>query len=681
MSRTRTILLAAATAVLLGAGLPPAGAGPGQQGLSARPLDWIRFPDPVVLRPSNVVRDSACSPTGPSCFAVGYGFDDRRSQTPSIQRWDGTAWHLETLAARDSEGLRVIDCGTESDCVALEAPLFDGGHERRLAVRSVEGWRWVPYEVEDDLVEYTSVSCSAPSHCVLSGGGRAAALYDGVGVRPLPPAPDTLYSLSCPTTAYCVGATATAFAEWDGARWSTTAATESDVLGELDCWAAESCLALTDDGPAASYERLPASGWRRAAPPPGREVFDELGIGDAPNLDCVAGGVCHLVRAFGPSEQPQLRLVTWRQGVWDSATVPQPDGVVPSFACRPDECVFFVVHLASKARLTTASAVHGYGTEWVERSVPSSVGVLPETTPHELTCPARDWCLALGAMTDVSDENFLVRWDGTRWIEVPTTIGEQRDLDCWLPDHCVVVGAEAGHPRAAVLRAGSWRSLPALSPRWLSRGRFTAVSCDSARCLYAGTYRASDGAGTGIFVARRAKGHWRAERIGPLVSGDRAFTGRPSLDCPSRRRCVGVVSARLPGERSITSFELLLDDRDWRLTSLGKGFSLYEIDCADVEHCVAGGDEKRPALAMARSADGTWRRIATRTRNAAFYSISCPTTQDCYLAAYGTRVHHVTRVGNGWRARPVGPRQTTDISCAGPRWCLTFNFNTTWLGH
>ncbi|MFC7362095.1 hypothetical protein [Nocardioides astragali] len=689
MSRTRTLLVAVACTTLLGGGLGPAGAtgtagatGPAGHGERAqRPLAWTRTSDPIVLRPNTVIREIGCSPTGSACVAVGHRHDESRAQVPAVQRWDGSAWQAEALVPAASEGLVEVDCSTPLDCVALEAPQWNGGLTRRMAVRSAPGWRWLDFQVADESMELTSVSCASPVSCVLTGPGRGVVVFDGTTVRSLPRTPVEVSTLSCPSAAYCAAVSQGAFVEWDGTTWTTSALEGTGSLTDVDCWAEQRCLAIADgDGGTSSYVRSPGSTWRQDTAPGGRSTsFDESGLG-APGLECEGTGECHLLRSFGPRRAPELRLLSWNAGLWASHTPPDPDGVVVALGCRTGECVLVDLIVTSPGQpAVLTSALHGYGTQWARHTMANPLGVPPQTYPHEAACPARDWCLVLGASGDVGQ--YVVRGDGAGWQEVPAALEDQRDLDCWRPDACVVVGSDGKRPRSAVLRDGRWRLLPALSPGWLVAGAITGVSCVEAHCVYSGYYRARHDVGTGIFVARRTGGAWRAQRLGPLVRDEGAFTGRPSIDCPTASRCVAVVSMRLADDRNPTSFELVLEDGRWHHAALGKGFSLFELDCADAMHCVAGGEEGRPALVMSRGADGTWRRVAVHTRNAAFYSVSCPTARECYLAGVGSRVRRLTRTQEVWRAGAAAvPRNMTDVACSGPRACLTFNAESTWIG-
>jgi hypothetical protein len=624
------------------------------------------------------MQDVSCSPTGSSCVAVGHRWDEDREPVAAIQRWDGATWQAET-PPEGTEDLVEVDCGTPTDCVALEQPRFEGDLTRRIAARSAAGWRWVDFSVATPGVELTRASCASPTSCVLAGPGRDVALFDGTTVRALPRTPVNVTALSCPSASYCAAVGDAAFVEWDGATWTTTALEDSAVLLDVDCWAAQSCLATTGYDSTTTWVRLPGVPWRPDAAPTGRPYQSEGP--SASSLECTADGACHLLRLVGPRRAQAPELHSWSAGAWVSSRIPETEGSVVALGCRPGECLVMDVVATGLDQPVRTSVLHGYGSQWSRSEMVHPLGVLPITYPLEGACPAPGWCLAIGNIGPLGEsgtESYVVRGDGADWHEMPAALKEQRDLDCWRPGRCVVVGSDGTRPSATQLRNGRWHSLPPMSPSWLATGTITGVGCAGPRCVYSGYYRPRHGAGTGIFVARREAGSWDVRRLGPMIPGEPAFTGRPSVDCPTAGRCVVVISARLAEDRKPTSYEAVLEDGRWSWTTVGRGFSLFELDCADALHCIAGGALGRPGLIMARGPDGMWRRVAVSTRNAAFYSVSCPTARACYAVGTGSRVQQLVRSRAGWQARATGPSDMADIVCTRVRTCIAFNELTAW---
>ena len=684
MSRTRTLLVAVATVALLGGGVPPAGAGPGQE-LSARPLDWNRTADPVVLRPSTVVRDVECPLSGAGCVAVGERRDEAGARQAAVERWDGSAWTAEALPG--GKNLVKVSCATAVDCVALEEPQFAGGSDRRVAVRSSAGWRWIGFTVPDASVEVTSVSCASSTWCLLTGANREVAVIASGAVRWIGRTPVSVSAVACTSATSCAAAGGSAFLDWDGSRWETTALDAAGSVNDIDCWADQRCLATVsdDNGFTTSYARSPGSAWAASGTPAGAPALSDYGQA---GLDCDAGGSCHLLRQVGSPRSPDLILATWAAGTWVSNAVPANDEPATALGCLPGECVAVTVGVTASGTPSHSTALHGAGDQWTSREMVNPLGRIPGYAPHEASCAARDWCLVLGVsgpsgptFGPTALEPYVVRGTGARWKELPPALVDQRDLDCWHPGECVVVGSDGKRPRSVLLTNGRWRPLPALSVPWMADGTITGVSCVEARCAYSGFYEARNDAGTGVFVALRRAGGWQVERLGPLFRGEGRFTGRPSMDCPTVSQCVVVTSMRLRGDKATTTFEATLVGSSWRWARLGGSFSLYEVDCAGVRQCVAGGQEDDgPGLIMARGGDGSWRRVGGSPRNVGYTSVSCPTSDTCQVAGDRKGVQLLTRAGAGWRAQAAGPRRMSDVACSGPRWCLAFNERATWVG-
>lgn len=681
MNRGRFLLTVSVTAILLGGGLPPVAAGPTEQETGQeterRALEWTRTGDPVVLRPSTIARDVGCAPTGAACVIVGQRTDTSGARVPAVQRWDGTAWTAET--APTDAALVDVSCSSVTDCVALEEPQEGAGAGRRLAVRSAAGWRSVGFDAPSEAVQLVSVSCASATWCLLTGGDREVAVFDGTSVRWLARTALAVSALSCTSPTYCAAAAGGAFLEWDGTRWTATALDDTGVVADVDCWADQRCMATAVwQGGAASpstFVRTPQSAWAPAGRVAGRPVFGDAG---ALGADCDSTGTCHLLHLVGPRRRSELVLSTWSAGTWSTYELPRPDGTLSALACRPGECVVAVVHSNDYVGWTHSSVLHGLGSQWAGRDLADAPVRLPETAPHEVSCAAADWCLAIGRSGGA--EPYVVRGDGDDWQELPAALTDQRDLDCWRPGGCVVVGSDGRRPRSAVLQEGRWRVLPALSPSWLAYGAITGVSCVGDRCTYSGHYQTRRPVRTGVFVAHRAAGRWRVQRLGPLVESEDAFTGRPSMDCTTPSRCVVVTSMVLRGASGPTGFAASSAGGRWRWDTVGTELSLYEVDCADTGHCVAGGQSGDRGRLLARGLDGTWSGVPVRGRSTGFYSVSCPTSRTCHAAAEGGRLQRLTRTTVGWRARAEGPRGMTDVACATARRCLAFNVESTWIG-
>jgi hypothetical protein len=197
------------------------------------------------------LEDVACvSPT--SCIAVGqFGFDLLELYTgvaPLIERWDGTAWHLEVSSnANDSldTELNAIACPTQDRCVAVGFRRVTGGSYSSFAeIRDRGRWRVLrtPDPEGSPDVELADVACPETDRCIAVGswvsGAHVHSLVESWDGRrwtiEQSPAPEgststVLSAVACPDpqTCYAVGAyergspTEHAFSlGWAGGRWT-----------------------------------------------------------------------------------------------------------------------------------------------------------------------------------------------------------------------------------------------------------------------------------------------------------------------------------------------------------------------------------------------------------------------------------------------------------------------------
>ena len=211
----------------------------------------LRVPPHRRYEDDAALEDVACvSPT--SCIAVGqFGFDLLQMYTgvaPLIERWDGTAWHLEVSSnAKDSldTELNAIACSTHDRCVAVGFQRVTGGAYSSFAeIRDGGRWRLLrtPDPEGSPDVELVDVACPETDRCIAVGswvsGAHVHSLVESWDGRRWTiehtPAPggstSTLLSaIACPDPQTCiaVGAyergspTEHAFSlGWDGDRWT-----------------------------------------------------------------------------------------------------------------------------------------------------------------------------------------------------------------------------------------------------------------------------------------------------------------------------------------------------------------------------------------------------------------------------------------------------------------------------
>jgi len=194
-----------------------------------------------------------------SCLAVGqFGFELQAMFTgvaPLIERWDGSAWHLEPSSnAKDSldTELNAISCPTEDRCLAVGFRRLTGGAYATFAeIRNGRRWSLLPTVDPPNSpdVEFADIACPERDRCVAVGSWTSGAQIHSLVERwdgehwtiERTPVPSTatssaLTSIDCPTTqsCYAVGAyeqgspTEHAFSlAWDGRAWKVIPMPES----------------------------------------------------------------------------------------------------------------------------------------------------------------------------------------------------------------------------------------------------------------------------------------------------------------------------------------------------------------------------------------------------------------------------------------------------------------------
>ena len=209
---------------------------------------WQRclLSEPVGTATSGLQGVSCTSPA--ACTAVGYYFVGLGSEFTLAERWNGTAWWIDSSPSPGSYGptLLGVSCPSASDCTAVGTyQAVTGGPNVTLA----EQWNGVQWTVQSTpnptaaghWTQLTNVSCSASSACTAVGyyldASNAEVMlaerWDGhvwaIQSIPTPAgAPQTLLSgVSCQSAAACTAVgkqvsttqTLTLAERWNGTMW------------------------------------------------------------------------------------------------------------------------------------------------------------------------------------------------------------------------------------------------------------------------------------------------------------------------------------------------------------------------------------------------------------------------------------------------------------------------------
>jgi hypothetical protein len=238
-----------------------------------------------------ILNEGACVSSS-ACVAVGSGVNDRANRIAIATSWNGTPWSAQYIPqVRGAAGaaLAAVSCVATDDCTAVGFQLSGAA----LAFPLVERWDGSAWHLEPSPAgrggslggvpasalngQLASVACATPISCVAvsAGGGHAhqpmADLWNGIGWasesidRPARAPSSYLDAVSCAGPASCTAVgwftgaaqTRTAMAEsWNGTSWAlqSSADVAGAVLTSVSCVTSSACTAVgaTDNGATAA---------------------------------------------------------------------------------------------------------------------------------------------------------------------------------------------------------------------------------------------------------------------------------------------------------------------------------------------------------------------------------------------------------------------------------------------
>ncbi|MGO9973861.1 MAG: hypothetical protein ACLP01_13860 [Solirubrobacteraceae bacterium] len=170
----------------------------------------------------NQLASVSCS-SADACTAVGDATGNiSMNFTPSTLtlRFDGAGWSLQTPPSIGAEELAGVSCPTDADCTAVGSPL----------AAQWTGGVWVAQTLPDASATSAAVSCSAPDACTLVGYDSTTSPYTPVAerwdgstwtVQSLPNGGSTLYGVACTSGTSCTAVgDGTLIELWNGTGWS-----------------------------------------------------------------------------------------------------------------------------------------------------------------------------------------------------------------------------------------------------------------------------------------------------------------------------------------------------------------------------------------------------------------------------------------------------------------------------
>lgn len=405
--------------------------------------------------------------------------------------------------AQNSAFLQGVSCADATTCIAVG---YTGqGPAEQLLTERWNGTAWskktAPTPSGTTSAQFTGVSCTSTSACIAVGNFVTAS-----GRLPLAE-------------------------QWNGTSWNVlaTAAPPAGAGGFLGvaCSSATACTAVGNQGnPAQTLaERWNGSTWTVQTTQDPSGVFDDEFWG----VSCPTGGVCFAVGTDDTNTGGHSIAEVWRNGSWQSVTVPEPSGATQSGLLGVD-C--------------------GTGTK----------------------------CQAVGFAIGSPEPGLLAEsWNGTALTpeSVPgpsgSSTGELAGVSCTSGASCRAVGeAEDANglsqSLAVVLHSGSWSEQPVTPPHGTFQAGLAAVSCSAASACTAVGDEAPGAAGAVTLAERSAGSSWKPQHTPAASPADE--TELSGVDCLATSNCVSV------GQYSTTTLEPLgqsWDGTRWTFTPASGG--------------------------------------------------------------------------------------------------------------
>ena len=248
---------------------------------------WVIQPTP---NPSGSVSAgfvAVSCPVTTHCAAVGgYSTVTTGADSPLAERWNGTAWAIQsTPALADGGDFSGVSCPSTSACIAV-GTAYTSNNTDNLA-EEWNGAKWARQTVPTPAggAGLSAVSCPSVSYCVAVGGTNRdkpyAVIWNGTtwsAVPVPPPAGEPLSGLAAVSCSSASACTATGSAigsgngtqvlveRWNGTTWAIQQAPDQGANSQLvavSCPSATSCTAIGDSGGVSGVTL--AEGWNGSA--------------------------------------------------------------------------------------------------------------------------------------------------------------------------------------------------------------------------------------------------------------------------------------------------------------------------------------------------------------------------------------------------------------------------------
>ena len=131
---------------------------------------WSTVPTPNPSAAEDPILSSVSCPSPTNCVAIG-SFSSGPDQEPLIERWNGSAWSIDSLPVGDGEEieLRGVSCASVTSCVAIGSSSSSG-----TLIEQWDGAAWTVASNDPRAGYLQGVSCASPANC--TAVGRAPSL-------------------------------------------------------------------------------------------------------------------------------------------------------------------------------------------------------------------------------------------------------------------------------------------------------------------------------------------------------------------------------------------------------------------------------------------------------------------------------------------------------------------------
>jgi hypothetical protein len=554
-------------------------------------------PNPAEGNAQNAMLSVSCISTG--CITVG-----EAAGKPVAETWIGGTWALSSArlpAGAKGGKLSAISCNS-AICVAVGNSYETTGQEKALA-ESFNGVAWSLMSAPGPggakgFVELAGVSCPSSTSCT------AAGYYAPNVSGGLPTEMKTLVET------------------WNGSAWSIqsspNAALKYNLLVDLSCTSATACTAVGLDSagfgqnPESLAERWNGTAWSaQAIVNPELPIEDELkAVSCSSNTLCVGAGK-NLFAENGFTE-------VWNGTAWMVAS--SFTGEMRKISCTAEGCVA----VGTKGGVAETWLVLQFGGAWiVVPTMPALPSGATETVLDGVACSSGSACTAVGSYKgpEGTYHPLVERWNGSAWslqsAPDPAEGNAQNAMlavGCSGGSFCMSVGEAAGKPVAEVWNgSGGWSSSPAPPIPSGSKGAtLDGVACGSTKaCMAVGD--SYEGVGTEKALAERWTGTKWAILTAPAPLGAKGFVNLTDVACLSPNACfsAGYYAPEVGGGAplSLKTMAESWDGTEWTVLTTpnltSKTFnSLAGISCSTSIGCTAVGGAtssvtKRPSVQVA----------------------------------------------------------------------------------